>query len=64
MQLFVTSSALDGKLEEFKADVGDEEKAKEMSICSAWIPEEESEVNVEEEFLFPTVSTVPQMHGY
>ena len=55
----MTSSALDGKLQSFTADeIGNKEKAREMATCSAWIPMDDSEINVEEEYLFPTVSTL------
>ncbi|XP_031566922.1 DNA annealing helicase and endonuclease ZRANB3-like [Actinia tenebrosa] len=39
-KIYVTSSALDGKLDELHADEGDEEISKQLSACAAWLREE------------------------
>ena len=54
MQIYVTSSALDGTLQELQAEEGDQETSRQLSACSAWI-QEEVEEDDEEDYLFTQV---------
>ena len=55
-QVLVTSSTLDGSLRELQAQEGDEDTARQLSACSAWIQqEEEDDGDLASEFLFSQV---------
>ena len=54
LQIYVTSSALDGTLQELQAEEGDQETSRQLSACSAWIQEEAKEDD-EEDYLFTQV---------
>ena len=55
LQIYVTSSALDGTLQELQAEEGDQETSRQLSACSAWIQEEAEEEDDEEDYLFTQV---------
>ena len=55
MQVYVTSSTLDGVCKELKAEDGDEDQGRQLSACAAWIQDQEEDNDELEDFVMAQV---------
>jgi len=54
----VTSSTLDGVCKELTVEDGDENQARQLSACAAWVQDQEEDADELEEFVMSEVSTI------
>lgn len=57
-QIYVTSSTLDGVCKELTVEDGDENQARQLSACAAWVQDQEEDADELEEFVMSEVSTI------
>ena len=54
----MTSSTLDGVCKELTVEDGDENQARQLSACAAWVQDQEEDADELEEFVMSEVSTI------
>lgn len=57
-QIYVTSSTLDGVCKGLTVEDGDENQARQLSACAAWVQDQGEDANELEEFVLSEVSTI------
>ena len=57
-QIYVTSSTLDGVCKGLTVEDGDENQARQLSACAAWVQDQGEDADELEEFVMSEVSTI------
>lgn len=55
LQVYVTSSTLDGECKELKAEDGDEDQSRQLTACAAWVQDHEEDAGELEDFVVAQV---------